>query len=321
MALVERWNAVNGLAGARAIIVRTLMLLALVSIASGVRGQGRTGGCAGLTAPEREHCLATQPLPSWRCVTHLAADPAETESWIDFFLTWKRGQSEATLVSLQVLANEAIDQPWSDHHGLLAELEIPVPVATSALPFALAGALALGRSAIGPVRAFDTAAMSSRLAAEVDEATLASLVDRPRRLGRDVARNAARRRELTEEAPHARGVRRDVRIDLGIRPFQVDVRDNRGATVSRSGQVDDVGISVLDQAVQVHIDKTEARRGSPVSQQPGLDVFRPQRLAQQCILLQIDLANRQVIGRTPVAVQVLQAVRFEVCHHVLLRGR
>ncbi len=51
---------------------------------------------------------------------------------------------------------------------------------------ALAGALALGRSAIGPVRAFDTAAMSSRLAAEVDEATLASLVDRDaaRRLSR-----------------------------------------------------------------------------------------------------------------------------------------
>jgi len=51
---------------------------------------------------------------------------------------------------------------------------------------ALAGALALGRSAIGPVRAFDTAAMSSRLAAEVDETTVASLVDRDaaRRLSR-----------------------------------------------------------------------------------------------------------------------------------------
>ena len=51
---------------------------------------------------------------------------------------------------------------------------------------ALAGALALGRSSIGPVRAFDTVAMSSRLAAEVDEATLASLVDRDaaRRLSR-----------------------------------------------------------------------------------------------------------------------------------------
>lgn len=51
---------------------------------------------------------------------------------------------------------------------------------------ALAGALALGRSAIGPVRAFDATALASRLAAEVDEATVASLVDRDaaRRLSR-----------------------------------------------------------------------------------------------------------------------------------------
>lgn len=51
---------------------------------------------------------------------------------------------------------------------------------------ALAGALALGRSAIGPVRGFDTAALASRLAAEVDDATLASLIDRDaaRRLSR-----------------------------------------------------------------------------------------------------------------------------------------
>ena len=51
---------------------------------------------------------------------------------------------------------------------------------------ALAGALALGRSAIGPVRGFDTASLASRLAAEVDDATLASLIDRDaaRRLSR-----------------------------------------------------------------------------------------------------------------------------------------
>lgn len=51
---------------------------------------------------------------------------------------------------------------------------------------ALAGALALGRSAIGPVRAFDASPLASRLAAEVNEATLASLVDRDaaRRLSR-----------------------------------------------------------------------------------------------------------------------------------------
>ena len=51
---------------------------------------------------------------------------------------------------------------------------------------ALAGALALGRSAIGPVRAFDTGAFASRLAAEVDEATLVSLIDR------DAARRVSR---------------------------------------------------------------------------------------------------------------------------------
>ena len=51
---------------------------------------------------------------------------------------------------------------------------------------ALAGALALDRSAIGPVRGFDAAALTSRLAAEVDDAILASLIDRDaaRRLSR-----------------------------------------------------------------------------------------------------------------------------------------
>ena len=67
---------------------------------------------------------------------------------------------------------------------------------------ALAGALALGRSAIGPVRAFDAAAMSSRLAAEVDEATLASLVDR------DAARRLSRICRLAPRGLPARGARR-----------------------------------------------------------------------------------------------------------------
>jgi 3-oxoacyl-[acyl-carrier-protein] synthase II len=51
---------------------------------------------------------------------------------------------------------------------------------------ALAGALALDRSAIGPVRGFDAAALTSRLAAEVDDTILASLIDRDaaRRLSR-----------------------------------------------------------------------------------------------------------------------------------------
>jgi 3-oxoacyl-(acyl-carrier-protein) synthase len=51
---------------------------------------------------------------------------------------------------------------------------------------ALAAALARGHSAIGPIRAFDAADLTSRLAAEVDDDTIASLVDRDaaRRLSR-----------------------------------------------------------------------------------------------------------------------------------------
>ena len=56
---------------------------------------------------------------------------------------------------------------------------------------ALTSALALGRSAIGPVRTFDAADLTSRLAAEVDEATVASLVDR------DAARRLSRICRLT----------------------------------------------------------------------------------------------------------------------------
>jgi hypothetical protein len=51
-----------------------------------------------------------------------------------------------------------------------------------------------------------------------------------------------------------------------------------------------------------------------VSEQPRLDVLRPQRLAEQGVLLQIDLANCQIIGRLPVAVQALEAVWIEVSH-------
>ena len=56
---------------------------------------------------------------------------------------------------------------------------------------ALTSALALGRSAIGPIRSFDAADLTSRLAAEVDEATVASLVDR------DAARRLSRICRLT----------------------------------------------------------------------------------------------------------------------------
>jgi 3-oxoacyl-(acyl-carrier-protein) synthase len=73
-----------------------------------------------------------------------------------------------------------------NHHRVVITGLGTVNASTAGGREALAGALALGRSAIGPVRSFAVADCASRLGAEVDEATLASLVDRDaaRRLSR-----------------------------------------------------------------------------------------------------------------------------------------
>jgi hypothetical protein len=52
-------------------------------------------------------------------------------------------------------------------------------------------------------------------------------------------------------------------------------------------------------------DERLARAGSPVPQQTGLDVLRPERLGQQRIFPQIDHPDRQVIGGTPPGIEEL----------------
>src|SRR3954470_23593102 len=64
-------------------------------------------------------------------------------------------------------------------------------------------------------------------------AELAPLVDRAGRLGRCVARDPARERELAEELLEPRLVQRDVRVDLAVGALQVRARDDAGAAVTR----------------------------------------------------------------------------------------
>ena len=60
-------------------------------------------------------------------------------------------------------------------------------------------------------------------------AELAALVDRARRLGRDVARDAARERELPEQPAQPLLVAADVRVDLAVRALEIGVGDERRA--------------------------------------------------------------------------------------------
>jgi hypothetical protein len=98
-----------------------------------------------------------------------------------------------------------------------------------------------------------------------DVAELAALVNRARRRRADVARHAARRRELAEQPVDAGGILADLRIDLGVRALEVHVRQDRRAAVARSREVDDVEVIAADQPVEVSVDEALARGCAPVA--------------------------------------------------------
>ena len=146
-------------------------------------------------------------------------------------------------------------------------------------------------------------------------AEFAAFVNRAGRLRRDVARNAARERELGEEPLHALFVGRDVRIDLAVGPLEIGVRDQARPAMPGAGDVDHVEVVLLDQPVQVNVDEVQTRRRSPVAEEPRLDVFLCQGLLEQRVVVEIDLADRQVVGGPPVRIhQSPLFVRQRVCH-------
>ena len=73
---------------------------------------------------------------------------------------------------------------------------------------------------------------------------------------------------------------------------------------------------VLDDAIQVHVDEVQPGRRAPVPEQARLDVLERQRLAQQRIVEQVDLADREIVGRAPPGVDLREGFVGEIC-----RGR
>ncbi len=142
-------------------------------------------------------------------------------------------------------------------------------------------------------------------------AQLASLVNRSGRLGGDVAGDAARERELLEQFPHPRLVFGDVRIDLAVCPLKVDVAHDRGAAVARPRDVDHVQVVLCDHSIQVNVNEVLPGRGTPVAQQSRLDVFELQGLAQERVVVQVDLADRDIVGGTPVGIHLAEQIRGE----------
>ncbi len=83
-------------------------------------------------------------------------------------------------------------------------------------------------------------------------------------------------------------------------------------------EVDHIDIVILDEPVQVDIDEAQAGRCAPVSEQAGLDMFGAQWFSQQRVILEVDLADGQVIGGVPVFVHQIEACLIDIWHGMLL---
>lgn len=135
---------------------------------------------------------------------------------------------------------------------------------------------------------------------------LAALVNRTRRLRRDVTGNAAGEGKLFEQPLQPGFVLRDAGIDLAVSPFQISVRHQSRSAMPRPGDVNYIQVVFLDDAVQVDVDKVEPRRRTPVTEQARFDVRQLERLLQQRIGVEINLADRQIVGGAPVGVHLME---------------
>ena len=142
-------------------------------------------------------------------------------------------------------------------------------------------------------------------------AQLAPFIDRARQVRAGVARHTAGRGKLAEQNAYPGFVLRNVGMHFAVRPLQVRAGIQRRSAVPGPGDIDGVQLVFVDQPVDVHVDETEPGRGAPVSQQPRLDVLHLQRIAQQRVLAQINLSNRQVVSGAPVAVHFVEQLGRE----------
>ena len=135
---------------------------------------------------------------------------------------------------------------------------------------------------------------------------LTALVDRPRRLGCDVARDSSRERELPEQPAQSLFVARDVGVHLAVGPVEVGARDDTRTAVTGAGHVDRVQAAPADRPVHVDVDEVQPGGRPPVAEQPGFYVLGVERFAEQRVREQVDLADRQVVRGAPPRIHRLE---------------
>ena len=146
-------------------------------------------------------------------------------------------------------------------------------------------------------------------------AKLATFVNRARRFRRHMTWDPAWERELGEESLHPLLVLRDVRIDFAISALKICICDYTGAAMPWAGNIDHIQVVIPDQPIQMNVDEVQAGGGSPMAEQPGLDVLFGQGLLQKRVVIEVDLADGQVIGGPPIRIHQRPFLIRQRIHH------
>ena len=204
-----------------------------------------------------------------------------------------------------LVAVEVEDREHTAVAGRVQEL-VAVPAGREWPGFSLAVANDAGDDQVGIVegRAIGMAQGVAKFAAFVNTAG---------RLRRDVARNTAGKAELLEQPLHALRVLADIGIDFAVGPFQIGVRNQRRASMPRPDDVDHVEVVALDDPVEVNVEHVQIRRRAPVAEKSRLDVIALQWFAQQRVVEQVDLPDREIVGCSPVSIHRLQFIGGKRC--------
>ena len=119
------------------------------------------------------------------------------------------------------------------------------------------------------------------------------------------------KRELFEQLLHPFLVLRDVRINLAVGAFEPGVGHDARPAVTGADDVNHVQVALLDDAIEMHVDEVQSRRRAPMADQARLHVLLLERLLEQRIVVEIGLADGQVIRRAPPGVDLAEQVGVE----------
>ena len=75
--------------------------------------------------------------------------------------------------------------------------------------------------------------------------------------------------------------------------------------MTRTAYIDHIQVVLLDDPIEMNVNKVEAGGGSPVTEQSGFYVFKRERLLQERVVIEIDLTDRQIVSGPPICVYLV----------------